>query len=780
MCPPVFTIQHIEGIDGAPVSKTVTYHSVSSTISGKAVCWITQNLGAEHEALLATDATEASSGWYWQFNRVQGYQYTTVRYPSPWVSAINENSNWIPANDPCVMLLGTGWRIPINSEWTTAKGAPQNWANYDNTYNSILKLHNAGFFDSNSGILVNRGLQGDYWSATQYNGTDAYYIGFNSSGFWTTGVDANSKSRYAFSLRCLRDTVVFKTPTVRNVTLSDITSSSASVLAIVTADGGSPVTERGFCLNTTGNPTVSDNKIIDGSTGTGTFSAALSELTAGTTYYVRAYAINIMGTVYSPVVASFITNLPLSVSSVMPSTGPTAGGTDVTITGTNFILPNSGGDVGWATVSGKTLPGALYGTQQAVIGDKIYLFGGYNGSAYVNIIYSAPVSDPTTWSNTGKTLPGNLYGSQLAVVGSKIYLFGGHNGAAVTSVIYTASVSDPTTWTVVSGKTLPGNLYHSQLAVIDKSLYLFGGLNETAATNVIYTASVSDPTTWTIVSGRTLPGNLYCSQIATIGNKLYLFGGCNSSTYTNIIYTAPLSDPTTWTNIGKTLPATNAYAQLVTIGDFLYLFGGYNGSVNVSSIFSASISDPTTWTISARTLPAALHVSCVAVIDNYAYLFGGTSTAATSAIYRSPLTHNRPNVYNESWVTNWRTIASDQSNVTIGGNPATNINFSNSTTITATTPEHLVGATDVVVTNYDGQSATLNNGFTYLPPTVSSISPNNGPTAGGTNVTITGTNFILPNSGGDAGWSNISGKTLPSAFYGSTQAVVGDKIYFFG
>ena len=44
--------------------------------------------------------------------------------------------------------------------------------------------------------------------------------------------------------------------------------------------------------------------------------------------------------------------------------------------------------------------------------------------------------------------------------------------------------------------------------------------------------------------------------------------------------------------------------------------------------------------------------------------------------------------------------------------------------------------------NGNGQSGSLANGFTYIgPPTVSSVSPNNGPTAGGTAVTITGTNF---------------------------------------
>jgi hypothetical protein len=47
------------------------------------------------------------------------------------------------------------------------------------------------------------------------------------------------------------------------------------------------------------------------------------------------------------------------------------------------------------------------------------------------------------------------------------------------------------------------------------------------------------------------------------------------------------------------------------------------------------------------------------------------------------------------------------------------------------------------VTNPDGQSGTLSAGFTYTaPPTLSSVTPAVGPTAGGTAVTISGTNFV--------------------------------------
>lgn len=80
--------------------------------------------------------------------------------------------------------------------------------------------------------------------------------------------------------------------------------------------------------------------------------------------------------------------------------------------------------------------------------------------------------------------------------------------------------------------------------------------------------------------------------------------------------------------------------------------------------------------------------------------------------------------------------------VKFGGVAATNVT-SGTSSITATTPAHAAGPVDVVVTNSDNQSVTVPNGFTYgIPnPTVSTVSPNNGPTSGGTPVTITGTNF---------------------------------------
>lgn len=79
--------------------------------------------------------------------------------------------------------------------------------------------------------------------------------------------------------------------------------------------------------------------------------------------------------------------------------------------------------------------------------------------------------------------------------------------------------------------------------------------------------------------------------------------------------------------------------------------------------------------------------------------------------------------------------------VTIGGTAATVVTVVNATTITATTPAGTAGAADVAVTTPGGTGKGIGLFTYYAAPTVTGISPTAGPTAGGTNVTITGTNF---------------------------------------
>ncbi len=78
-------------------------------------------------------------------------------------------------------------------------------------------------------------------------------------------------------------------PEVTTLEVTDITQTTATGGGNVTSSGNADVTERGICWSTSHNPTTSGNHASSG-TGTGSFTVNMTGLTAGTTYYVRAYA----------------------------------------------------------------------------------------------------------------------------------------------------------------------------------------------------------------------------------------------------------------------------------------------------------------------------------------------------------------------------------------------------------------------------------------------------------------------------------------------------------
>lgn len=87
-------------------------------------------------------------------------------------------------------------------------------------------------------------------------------------------------------------------PTVTTNEVSEINKTTAVVGGDVTSNGGATVTERGICWSsTTPNPTTNNNHISVGN-GLGVFFHMLSDLLPGTRYYVRAYAVNSVGTSY--------------------------------------------------------------------------------------------------------------------------------------------------------------------------------------------------------------------------------------------------------------------------------------------------------------------------------------------------------------------------------------------------------------------------------------------------------------------------------------------------
>ncbi len=113
-------------------------------------------------------------------------------------------------------------------------------------------------------------------------------------------------------------------PTVTTSQVTNIQQTSATGGGNVTNSGGANVTERGICWSTSHNPTTSSSHASNG-TGTGSYTVNMSGLSPGTTYYVRAYAINSQGTAYGSEVSFSTSQIPSYTISV--SASPSSGGT---------------------------------------------------------------------------------------------------------------------------------------------------------------------------------------------------------------------------------------------------------------------------------------------------------------------------------------------------------------------------------------------------------------------------------------------------------------------
>lgn len=88
-----------------------------------------------------------------------------------------------------------------------------------------------------------------------------------------------------------------------NTSQATTTATSINVSCEVTDDGGFTVTERGICFSSVNaEPSIEDRKVEYGR-GKGNYNVFITDLTAATTYYVRAYAINENGSAYGKVLS---------------------------------------------------------------------------------------------------------------------------------------------------------------------------------------------------------------------------------------------------------------------------------------------------------------------------------------------------------------------------------------------------------------------------------------------------------------------------------------------
>lgn len=186
----------------------------------------------------------------------------------------NEMIDWESANLLCKnSTVGdfNDWRLPTIEELATI-------------YNNKRAI--GGFRDS----VPN---ESNYWSSTVSPSNNSYYYVLN----FMNGQSVTENRIYDNYVRAVRKDVA---PEVSILPVSNISENSATFNGRIDNAGSPAYTERGFVYSTSHLPTIDDTKVVSYSPKSATeFSAEVSNLTFGKTYYIRAYAVNAIKTVYS-------------------------------------------------------------------------------------------------------------------------------------------------------------------------------------------------------------------------------------------------------------------------------------------------------------------------------------------------------------------------------------------------------------------------------------------------------------------------------------------------
>lgn len=247
-------------------------------------------------------------------------------------------------------------------------------------------------------------------------------------------------------------------PIISTIPTSDITSNSALSGGNITSDGSSAISSRGVCWSTSPNPLISGNHTNDGN-GIGAYTSNITGLLSGTTYYVRAYATNIIGTAYGNQL-NFTTNsssLPtITTSSIsnISSNSATSGGNITNDGGSNIITRG----ICWSITPNPSIYNSTISNGIGIGSFTIIMYGlSANTTYYVKAYatngigpsYGNEISFTTTQSgglgSTVTDIDGNVY--DTVTIGTQIWMKQNLNVTRFNNGDSIPQITDVAQWT---------------------------------------------------------------------------------------------------------------------------------------------------------------------------------------------------------------------------------------------------------------------------------------------------------------------------------------------
>ena len=278
------------------------------------VKWATFNVGAtkpeEYGDYFAWGETEPKELYDWStYKWCDGSYNTLTKYNTDSEYGVVDNKKILESSDDVATAnWGGNWRMPSVDEWNELLShCSLKWEERNGVSgvalvsvqngNSIF-LPAAGVYHYDNG-LVNLNVEGWYRTNSLDESRGTISLGFSYTGsinWYANDRCFGQPVRPVYGSRAEETTL----PTVVTSAVTQITETSAVVGGNVTSDGGASVTERGVVYSTSPNPVITNlsNTIRPCGSGAGSFTCYLTGLQPNTTYYIRAYAKNDVGTAY--------------------------------------------------------------------------------------------------------------------------------------------------------------------------------------------------------------------------------------------------------------------------------------------------------------------------------------------------------------------------------------------------------------------------------------------------------------------------------------------------
>jgi large repetitive protein len=463
----------------------------------------------------------------------------------------------------------------------------------------------------------------------------------------------------------------------------------------------------------------------------------------------------------SPTVSGDIYKYVPSVTSVSPTSGPTTGGTTVTINGTGFTGATAvsfGGTAATFSVKSSSQITATAPAGSGTVDITVTTPGGtsatnagdqYTYVAPPTVTRVSPSSGPAT-GGTSVAITGTNFTGATAVSfgGTAATSFSVNSATSITATSPAGSGAVDVTVTIPGGGTSAKNasdVFKYVPAVTSVSptsgpttggtSVTINGAGFTGATAVNFGATAA--TTFTVNSSSKITATAPKEAAGTVDITVTTPGG-TTATSASDMYTY-----TTGPSVAAISPTSGP-----TAGGTSVTITGANLDNPTAVKFGATAA--TVVSHSATQIVATSPAHAAATVDITVTTAGGTSatSAADKYTYAAPPTVSGISpasgpALGGTVVTITGTNLANPTAVKFGGSNAAVITPVSATQITAVSPSGSAGAKDVQVTTPGGTSTTSSaDQFTFVAaPTVTGLSPSSGPASGQTSVTITGTDF---------------------------------------